>query len=599
MMNLYSWEVMELLKTGKIYGINGPVIYLKGNTGFGMYEMVYVGGDHLVGEVIALDKERTTIQVYEETSGLRPGEEVTASGNAVSVTLAPGILNNIFDGIERPLEKISETGGAFITKGISVDSLDREKKWDTHFTVKKGDYVNGGDIFAEVPETRAIVHKCMIPPHLHGTVVSVREDGQYTIEEPLLTLDMGSGETVEIPMAQKWPIRTPRPVSQRFAASVPLVTGQRIIDTMFPIAKGGTAAIPGGFGTGKTMTQHQIAKWSDADIIIYIGCGERGNEMTQVLEEFGELTDPRTGNPLMDRTTLIANTSNMPVAAREASIYTGLTLAEYYRDMGYDVAIMADSTSRWAEALRELSGRLEEMPAEEGFPAYLASRLSAFYERAGMMQNLNGTRGSVSIIGAVSPQGGDFSEPVTQNTKRFVRCFWGLDKSLAYSRHFPAIHWLSSYSEYLQDLSHWYQDNVSPKFVDYRNRLMALLNQESSLLEIVKLIGSDVLPDDQKLILEIARVIRLGFLQQNAFHKDDTCVSLEKQFLMMDTILYLYKQARALVTMGHPMSVLKSENIFERVIAIKYDVPNDRLELFAQYRRDIDTFYQRVLEKNA
>lgn len=586
-------------KTGKIYGINGPVIYLKGNTGFGMSEMVYVGRDHLVGEVIALDKDRTTIQVYEESSGLRPGEEVTASGNAVSVTLAPGILNNIFDGIERPLEKISETGGAFITKGISVDSLDREKKWDTHFTVKKGDYVNGGDIFAEVPETRAIVHKCMIPPHLHGTVVSVREDGPYTIEEPLLTLDTGNGQTVELPMAQKWPIRTPRPVSQRFAASVPLVTGQRIIDTMFPIAKGGTAAIPGGFGTGKTMTQHQIAKWSDADIIIYIGCGERGNEMTQVLEEFGELTDPRTGNPLMDRTTLIANTSNMPVAAREASIYTGLTLAEYYRDMGYDVAIMADSTSRWAEALRELSGRLEEMPAEEGFPAYLASRLSAFYERAGMMQNLNGTRGSVSIIGAVSPQGGDFSEPVTQNTKRFVRCFWGLDKSLAYSRHFPAIHWLSSYSEYLQDLSHWYQDNVSPKFVDYRNRLMALLNQESSLLEIVKLIGSDVLPDDQKLILEIARVIRLGFLQQNAFHKDDTCVSLEKQFLMMDTILYLYKQARALVTMGHPMSVLKSENIFERVIAIKYDVPNDRLELFAQYRRDIDTFYQRVLEKNA
>ena len=586
-------------KTGKIYGINGPVIYLKGNTGFGMSEMVYVGRDHLVGEVIALDKDRTTIQVYEETSGLRPGEEVTASGNAVSVTLAPGILNNIFDGIERPLEKISETGGAFITKGISVDSLDREKKWDTHFTVKKGDYVNGGDIFAEVPETRAIVHKCMIPPHLHGTVVSVREDGPYTIEEPLLTLDTGNGQTVELPMAQKWPIRTPRPVSQRFAASVPLVTGQRIIDTMFPIAKGGTAAIPGGFGTGKTMTQHQIAKWSDADIIIYIGCGERGNEMTQVLEEFGELTDPRTGNPLMDRTTLIANTSNMPVAAREASIYTGLTLAEYYRDRGYDVAIMADSTSRWAEALRELSGRLEEMPAEEGFPAYLASRLSAFYERAGMMQNLNGTRGSVSIIGAVSPQGGDFSEPVTQNTKRFVRCFWGLDKSLAYSRHFPAIHWLSSYSEYLQDLSHWYQDNVSPKFVDYRNRLMALLNQESSLLEIVKLIGSDVLPDDQKLILEIARVIRLGFLQQNAFHKDDTCVSLEKQFLMMDTILYLYKQARALVTMGHPMSVLKSENIFERVIAIKYDVPNDRLELFAQYRRDIDTFYQRVLEKNA
>ncbi|MBM6684714.1 V-type ATP synthase subunit A [Faecalicatena contorta] len=590
---------MTLVKTGKIYGINGPVIYLKGNTGFSMSEMVYVGEERLVGEVIALDKDQTTIQVYEETSGLRPGETVEASGGPVSVTLAPGILNNIFDGIERPLERIADIGGAFITRGAAVDFLDREKKWETHITVKEGDYLHGGDIFAEVPETRAIVHKCMVPPDLEGTVVSVVSDGSYTIEEPLLTLQAGNGTQSQIPMAQKWPIRKARPVSQRCGASVPLVTGQRIIDTMFPIAKGGTAAIPGGFGTGKTMTQHQIAKWSDADIIIYIGCGERGNEMTQVLEEFGELTDPRTGNPLMDRTTLIANTSNMPVAAREASIYTGLTLAEYYRDMGYDVAIMADSTSRWAEALRELSGRLEEMPAEEGFPAYLASRLSAFYERAGMMHNLNGTDGSVSIIGAVSPQGGDFSEPVTQNTKRFVRCFWGLDKSLAYARHFPAIHWLSSYSEYLTDLAPWYQDNVSPKFIDYRNRLMAILNQESSLLEIVKLIGSDVLPDDQKLILEIARVIRLGFLQQNAFHKDDTCVSMEKQFLMMDTILYLYKQARALVTMGHPMSVLKSENIFERVIAIKYDVPNDRLEMFAQYKRDIDSFYQRVLEKNA
>ena len=588
-----------MANTGKIYGINGPVIYLKGNTGFCMSEMVYVGEEHLVGEVIALDKDRTTIQVYEETSGLRPGEEVIASGGPVSVTLAPGILNNIFDGIERPLEKISESGGAFITKGVSVDSLDKTKKWSTHIKVKEGEYLHGGDIFAEVPETRAIVHKCMIPPDVEGTVVSVAEDGDYTIEETLIVVEGNNGKRTEVAMAQKWPIRTARPVSQRFSASVPLVTGQRIIDTMFPIAKGGTAAIPGGFGTGKTMTQHQIAKWSDADIIIYIGCGERGNEMTQVLEEFADLTDPRTGNPLMDRTTLIANTSNMPVAAREASIYTGLTLAEYYRDMGYDVAIMADSTSRWAEALRELSGRLEEMPAEEGFPAYLASRLSAFYERAGMMHNLNGTDGSVSIIGAVSPQGGDFSEPVTQNTKRFVRCFWGLDKSLAYSRHFPAIHWLSSYSEYLGDLAPWYQDNVSPKFVDYRNRLMALLNQESSLLEIVKLIGSDVLPDDQKLILEIARVIRLGFLQQNAFHKDDTCVSMEKQFLMMDTILYLYKQARALVTMGHPMSVLKAENIFERVISIKYDVPNDRLEMFAQYHRDIDAFYQRVLEKNA
>ncbi len=589
-----------MLKTGTIYGINGPVIYLKGNTGFRMSEMVYVGSQRLVGEVIALDKDITTIQVYEETSELHPGEEVVATGNAVSVTLAPGILNNIFDGIERPLERIAESsGGAFITRGVSVDSLDRQKKWSTHITVKPGQYLHGGDIIAEVPETPAITHKCMVPPDVEGKVTKTVPDGDYTIDETLVTIALSDGSEKKLTMTQQWPIRTPRPSRRRFAASVPLITGQRIVDTMFPIAKGGTAAIPGGFGTGKTMMQHQVAKWADADIIIYIGCGERGNEMTQVLEEFGELTDPRSGNPLMDRTTLIANTSNMPVAAREASIYTGLTLAEYYRDMGYDVAIMADSTSRWAEALRELSGRLEEMPAEEGFPAYLASRLSAFYERAGMMQNLNGTNGSVTIIGAVSPQGGDFSEPVTQNTKRFVRCFWGLDKSLAYSRHFPAIHWLTSYSEYLTDLSHWYQDNVSPKFVDYRNRLMALLNQESSLLEIVKLIGSDVLPDDQKLVLEIARVIRLGFLQQNAFHKDDTCVSMEKQFLMMDTILYLYKQARTLVTMGHPMSVLKAENIFDRIIAIKYDVPNDRLEMFAQYRRDIDSFYQRVLEKNA
>lgn len=586
-------------KTGTIYGINGPVIYLKGDTGFKMSEMVYVGEEKLVGEVISLDKERTTIQVYEETSGLRPGEIVEASGEAVSVTLAPGILDNIFDGIERPLERISEQAGAFITRGVSVDSLDLQKQWETHITVSEGDVLHGGDVIAEVPETRAIVHKCMVPPDLGGTVVFAAEDGKYTIQDTIVTLELDDGTRKELAMAQRWPIRAARPVHDRIPASVPLITGQRILDTMFPIAKGGTASIPGGFGTGKTMTQHQIAKWSDADIIIYIGCGERGNEMTQVLEEFQELVDPKSGNPLMDRTVLIANTSNMPVAAREASIYTGLTLAEYYRDMGYDVAIMADSTSRWAEALRELSGRLEEMPAEEGFPAYLASRLSAFYERAGMMHNLNGSDGSVTIIGAVSPQGGDFSEPVTQNTKRFVRCFWGLDKSLAYERHFPAIHWLTSYSEYLTDLAGWYHENVSPKFVDYRNRLMAILNQENSLMEIVKLIGGDVLPDDQKLTLEIAKVIRLGFLQQNAFHKDDTCVSMEKQFKMMEVILYLFKKCRELVARGMPMSVLKAEHMFERVIAMKYDVPNDNLQMLDFYHQEIDDFYQRVLEKNA
>ena len=590
---------MNSRNTGKIYGINGPVIYLKGRHDFKMSEMVYVGNEKLVGEVISLDKNLTTIQVYEETSGLKPGEIVEGTGSAVSVTLAPGILDNIFDGIERPLEQIAEKGGAFITRGVSVDSLDTVRQWDTHITVEEGDLVHGGMVIAEVPETRAIMHRCMVPPDVEGRVVSVVPDGKYTIQDVLVKVELVDGNIRELTMTQKWPIRVPRPVSKRFPASVPLVTGQRILDTMFPIAKGGTAAIPGGFGTGKTMTQHQIAKWSDADIIIYIGCGERGNEMTQVLEEFSELVDPKSGNPLMDRTTLIANTSNMPVAAREASIYTGLTLAEYYRDMGYDVAIMADSTSRWAEALRELSGRLEEMPAEEGFPAYLASRLSAFYERAGMMQTLNGATGSVSIIGAVSPQGGDFSEPVTQNTKRFVRCFWGLDKSLAYARHFPAIHWMTSYSEYLNDLSGWYSYHVSPKFLDYRNRMMTLLNQENSLMEIVKLIGGDVLPDDQKLILEIARVIRLGFLQQNAFHKDDTCVSLEKQFKMMDVILYLYKACRKLVAMGMPMSVLKAEGIFEKVIAIKYDVPNDNLQLLDMYKVDIDNFYHRVMEKNA
>ena len=586
-------------KTGVIFGINGPVVYLKGDPGFKMNEMVYVGRENLVGEVIGLTSERTVIQVYEETGGLKPGETVTGTGAPVSVTLAPGILNNIFDGIERPLRAIAKESGPYIGRGLAVESLDTKKKWQTYMTVKKGDRLMPGTIIAEVPETKAITHKVMVPPDLEGYVMDVVSDGSYTIEEPLLTLQLADGSERKLAMAQKWPIRTPRPTAKRFPATRPLITGQRILDTMFPLAKGGTAAIPGGFGTGKTMTQHQIAKWSDADVIIYIGCGERGNEMTQVLEEFTQLIDPKSGNPLMDRTTLIANTSNMPVAAREASLYSGLTLAEYYRDMGYHVAIMADSTSRWAEALRELSGRLEEMPAEEGFPAYLASRLSAFYERAGMMRNLNGTEGSVTIIGAVSPQGGDFSEPVTQNTKRFVRCFWGLDKSLSYARHFPAIHWLTSYSEYVNDLTPWYIDNVDKRFVDDRNRLMNILTQESSLMEIVKLIGADVLPDDQKLILEIAKVIRVGFLQQNAFHKDDTSVPLMKQFKMMEVILYLYKKSRALISMGMPMSVLKEDSIFDKVISIKYDVPNDRLDMFDDYMKQIDRFYDSVMERNA
>ena len=586
-------------KTGKIYGINGPVITVKGDVGFSMGEMVYAGEEKLIGEVISLTKEFTTIQVYEETSGMKPGEMITGTGATLSVTLAPGILNNIFDGIERPLEEVAGISGDYISRGFAVDSLDIHKEWDTKVAVKKGDKVSGGTIIAEVPETPAIVHKVMVPPGMEGYIISAAEDGKYTIQDTLAVLQKADGTEINLTMVQKWPIRRPRPSAKRFPVSQPLVTGQRILDTLFPIAKGGTAAIPGGFGTGKTMTQHSIAKWSDADIIIYIGCGERGNEMTEVLEDFSKLIDPKSGNPLMDRTVLIANTSNMPVAAREASVYTGVTLAEYYRDMGYHVAIMADSTSRWAEALRELSGRLEEMPAEEGFPAYLASRLSAFYERAGMVQNLNGMEGSVSIIGAVSPQGGDFSEPVTQNTKRFVRCFWGLDKGLAHERHFPAISWLSSYSEYLPDLAGWYADHVGSDFIDNRNQLVSILTQESSLMEIVKLIGGDVLPDDQKLTLEIARVIRLGFLQQNAFHPEDTCVPLAKQKLMMETILYLYQKSKVLVSMGMPMSVLREDSIFDKVISIKYDVENNRLDKFDDYKKAIDKFYDDVIARNA
>ncbi len=588
-----------MLNSGEIYGINGPIIYVKGSSEFKMAELVYVGKEKLIGEVISLTNELTTIQVFEETSGLKPGETVAGTGHPLSVTLAPGILSNIFDGIQRPLKEMAKRSGAFINRGISVDSLDRGKLWKVHVMVAPGMPVAGGTVIAEVPETSAIIHKIMVPPGLAGTIIRVKADGEYRIEEEIAVLRLHDGSECALTMIQEWPIRRPRPTQKRYPATRPLITGQRILDTLFPIAKGGTAAIPGGFGTGKTMTQHQIAKWADADIIVYIGCGERGNEMTDVLEEFSHLTDPRNGNPLMDRTVLIANTSNMPVAAREASIYTGITLAEYYRDMGYHVAIMADSTSRWAEALRELSGRLEEMPAEEGFPAYLASRLSFFYERAGMMKNLNGTEGSVTIIGAVSPQGGDFSEPVTQNTKRFVRCFWGLDKSLAYARHFPAIHWLSSYSEYLTDLSSWYVENTGSGFGDCRNQLVAILNQESGLMEIVKLIGSDVLPDDQKLTLEIARVIRLGFLQQNAFHKEDTCVPLLKQLYMMETILYLHTRAKVLISMGMPMSVLKQSTIFERIIAIKYEVENDAFHKFAGYKKEIDAFYDDVIARNA
>lgn len=571
-----------------IFGINGPVVTIKGKTDLKMLETVYVGEKKLVGEVIKLDEDMTTIQVYEETTGLKPGEIIESTGDMMSLTLGPGILTNIFDGIQRPLKSIEEQSGAFISKGSNVSALDVQKEWDVTVLVKVSDELLPGQVYASCVETSAIVHKMMVPPNVSGKVVEVKESGKYRLNDVIVIIKQDNGETVALTLCQKWPIRIARPVKKRMGAVKPLITGQRVIDTVFPIAKGGAAAIPGGFGTGKTMTQHQLAKWCDADIIIYVGCGERGNEMTQALKEFGELIDPRTGKSLTDRTVLIANTSNMPVAAREASIYTGITMAEYYRDMGYHTALMADSTSRWAEALREISGRLEEMPADEGFPAYLPSRLSEFYERAGYVQTMGGEEGSVTLIGAVSPQGSDFSEPVTQNTKRFTRCFWALDKSLAYSRHYPAINWNDSYSEYIGELEKWYEENVSPDFSKYRERIRSILMEENELLEIVNLVGSDMLPDDQKLTLETARLIRVGFLQQNAFHKDDTFVSLEKQLKMMQVIIHLNDKCVPVIANQIPISNILQTGLFDKAVKMKYDIANDELYKFDEYIKEID-----------
>lgn len=579
-----------------IYGINGPVVTVKDTDSFSMMEMVFVGHERLIGEVIGITSDFTTIQVYEETTGLRPMEPVVGTGSAMTVTLGPGIINNIFDGIQRPLRAVEAKSGSFIARGAAVSALDEAKKWNVKIKVKVGDRLSAGEVYAECPETSIITHRCMVPPSVSGEVVAAKKDGKFAVNDVIVTLKTDDGEKIDLTLCQKWPIRTPRPVAKRLPTTIPLITGQRVIDTLFPVSKGGAAAVPGGFGAGKTMTQHQLAKWCDADIIVYVGCGERGNEMCQVLNEFSELIDPKSGKPMTERTVLIANTSNMPVAAREASIYTGITLAEYYRDMGYHVAIMADSTSRWAEALREISGRLEEMPAEEGFPAYLPSRLSEFYERAGLAENLNKTDGSVTIIGAVSPQGADFSEPVTQNTKRFVRAFWALDKSLAYARHYPAINWMQSYSEYFTDLDAWFAQNVGEEFIKYRARISALLHEESKLMEIVKLIGSDVLPDDQKLVIEIARVIRVGFLQQNAFHKDDTFVPLEKQKLMMKVILHLESRAKQLLLSSIPIARLSELGLFDKLTKMKYDVPNDNLSLFDGYITEIDKAIDGILK---
>ena len=531
-------------ENGLIYRISGPVVTAVGISPR-MYEVVRVGDEGLMGEVIELHGDQSVIQVYEETSGISPGEPVIRTGQTLSVQLGPGLLTQIYDGIQRPLPKLEETMGVFITRGVDADGLDLEREWEFKSTVDKGDEVSSGHVIGTVQETETIEHRVMVPPNVSGKVKSIKS-GTFNIKETVCVLEDGS----EIAMMQEWPVRHPRPFVQKYAPDVPLITGQRILDFLFPLAKGGTAGIPGPFGSGKTVTQQQLAKWSDAQIVVYIGCGERGNEMTEVLDEFPHLIDPNTNKPLMNRTVMIANTSNMPVAAREASVYTGITIAEYFRDMGYNVALMADSTSRWAEAMREISSRLEEMPGEEGYPAYLSSRLAEFYERAGRVQTLAGSDGSVSVIGAVSPPGGDISEPVSQGTLRIVKVFWGLDAGLARQRHFPAINWLNSYSLYPQALDQWYRDNIASDFPEVRTEISTLLQIESELQEIVQLVGSDALPIDQQLTLEVARMIREFFLQQNAFHDVDTFSDLDLQYHMAKAILTFQEEAKKAIAGG-------------------------------------------------
>lgn len=588
---------MRSVSNASVIMVNGPVVKGLGMASFKMREMVMVGHNKLIGEVIALDDDLGTIQVYEETEGLCLEEPIISTYKPLSLKLGPGLLKNMFDGIERPLEKLFDLSGEFIAEGIGLISIDDEKSWQVNLSVREGDFVDSGFEIAWIQETTLIKHKIMMPPEKKGYVKSIVKDGLYTLEDIICVIEDLQGNLIEIKLYQEWPVREQRPILERKPLHMPLLTGQRVLDIFFPIAKGGTAAIPGGFGTGKTMTQHQLAKWCDADIIVYIGCGERGNEMTDVLNEFPKLVDPLSGESIMERTVLIANTSNMPVAAREASIYTGITIAEYYRDMGYHVAIMADSTSRWAEALRELSGRLEEMPAEEGYPAYLPSRLAGFYERAGLVETLCGEEASVTIIGAVSPAGGDFSEPVTENTKRFVNAFLALDKKLAYARHYPAINWLDSYSGYLKMLESWYSDFVSDNIFELRAEMLKVLHEENKLADIVQLVGEDVLPDDQRLILEIAKVIKVGFLQQNAFHKEDTYVPLQKQHLMLEMINYLYEKGQEAIKLGIPISVVKEPTLYSRVTRIKYTIKNDDLQDFGILMQDIDRFYNELKRK--
>ncbi|HHX62605.1 MAG TPA: V-type ATP synthase subunit A [Epulopiscium sp.] len=582
---------------GRVQFINGPVVRGSNMANFTVNEMVTVGQKKLIGEVVAVKGDLATIQVYEETEGLQVGEEVYPTGSPLSLQLGPGMLGNVFDGIQRPLSYIDKMSKNFIPDGIGLISIDPNKKWAVDILSKEGDVLEQGQIYATVQETQSILHKIMVPPGIKGTIKKALTSGDYKLNDPIIELELESGIIYPLTLMQKWPVRKTRPATKRLPISELLVTGQRVIDIFFPLAKGGTAALPGGFGTGKTVTQHQFAKWSDADIIVYVGCGERGNEMTNVLEEFPELIDPRTNRPLMERTILIANTSNMPVAAREASIYTGITMAEYYRDMGYDVAIMADSTSRWAEALREISGRLEEMPAEEGYPAYLPSKLAGFYERAGCVETLSGEKGSVTIIGAVSPPGGDFSEPVTENTKRFVSAFLALDRKLAYARHYPSINYLLSYSGYVQMLEDWFAQNVAPDALALRGQMMGLLQEDEKLREIVQLVGEDVLPNDQRLVLQIASVIKKGFLQQNALHPEDTYVQLPKQYKMLQVIVTLYEEALKCIGEDIPISIIRQEQVFEDVIKMKYDIANNEIYKLDELRDKIISDFTDLISK--
>jgi V/A-type H+-transporting ATPase subunit A len=593
--------VKSLVK-GRISKVAGPVITADDMKGSQMYEVVRVGEEKLIGEIIELEENKAVIQVYEETVGMQPGGLVEGSGAALSVELGPGLLKMIYDGIQRPLEKIKEETGEFIERGVDVPSLSRTQKWMFTPTVNKGDKVEGGDVLGEVPETDVITHKVLVPPGVEGIVEDVVKKGEYTIENTIVTLKMAESKK-ELSLLQKWPVRIGRPYKEKTDPSVPLISGQRIFDTFFPLAKGGTAAIPGPFGAGKTVSQHQLAKWADADVIVYVGCGERGNEMTEVLEEFPHLEDPKTGKPLMERTVLIANTSNMPVAARDASIYTGATIAEYYRDMGYNVALMADSTSRWAEAMREISGRLEEMPGEEGYPAYLASRLAEFYERAGKVETLGSEvrEGSLTMIGAVSPPGGDFSEPVTQNTLRITKVFWALDASLADRRHFPSINWLRSYSLYMDSVEKWWSDEISTQWRELRDKSMALLQKESELKEIVQLVGEDALPDRERLVLEAARMIREDFLQQNAFHDIDTYCSPKKQFEMLNIMIDFYNQTDDAVSRNIPAKDITELSVIGEISRLKF-VPEAEfeekvIELNKKVTEEIRTLTEKYVER--